>query len=155
MDGEAALETLRSFSQPALEPRTLRAIEECMVVLPVGEDTSPLYKVFSESGREYLVNLREERCECLDYRKRGVVCKHQCRARLKHDQRRRDETQAAIAESVATIDDRIADLEATITDLQRTRRQFQSLVDRLDELGPDPVPAERTGASAVAAPGDD
>lgn len=70
-----------------------------MVVLPVGEDTSPLYTVFSESGREYLVNLRAERCECPDYRKRGVVCKHQRRARLTQDQRRRDETQAAIAES--------------------------------------------------------
>lgn len=59
-----------------LEPRTERALTEYMTVLSLGGD---IYSVTTQSGAEYRVDTREERCTCPDYKHRNVCCKHQRR----------------------------------------------------------------------------
>lgn len=59
-----------------LEPRTERALTECMTVLSLGGD---IYSVTTESGSEYRVDTREGRCTCPDHKHRDVRCKHQRR----------------------------------------------------------------------------
>ena len=62
-----------------VEPRTRRAVTEYHSVLPdLGEvrDAPGLYKVVSQSGSTYTVDLFEERCTCPDHEKRAVKCKH-------------------------------------------------------------------------------
>lgn len=46
-----------------LDPRDVRALCECMTVLPLGGD---LFSVTTESGKEYHIDAREERCTCPD-----------------------------------------------------------------------------------------
>ena len=68
-----------------LEPRTRRALTQFMAVLSdVGRarDADDLYVVVSESGSEYMVDLREGTCECPDSRHRDNECKHVRRARI-------------------------------------------------------------------------
>ncbi len=63
----------------SIEPRSERALTECMTVLDdagraAGADD--LFVVVSQSGREYLVDARERTCECPDHQQRAVECKH-------------------------------------------------------------------------------
>jgi len=59
-----------------LEPRTERALTECMTVLSLGGN---IYSVTTQSGSEYRVDTDEVRCTCPDHKHRGVRCKHQRR----------------------------------------------------------------------------
>lgn len=59
-----------------LEPRDVRALTECMTVLPEGGD---IYTVVGENGDTYSVDARAGRCTCPDYEYRHVRCKHQAR----------------------------------------------------------------------------
>jgi len=56
-----------------VEPRTERALTECMTVLALGGD---VYSVTTQSGSEYWVDLQEERCTCPDHKHRNIQCKH-------------------------------------------------------------------------------
>lgn len=56
-----------------LEPRTRRALTECMTVLPDGGD---IYTVVGQNGSTYRVDGREGRCTCPDHKNRSVRCKH-------------------------------------------------------------------------------
>jgi hypothetical protein len=57
-----------------VEPRTRRALSECMTVLPEGGD---IYTVVGENQNgEYRVDAREERCTCPDHEYRDARCKH-------------------------------------------------------------------------------
>jgi hypothetical protein len=57
----------------AVDPRTRRALSESMTVLPMGGE---VYSVTTESGSEYRVDAREERCTCPDHEHRDARCKH-------------------------------------------------------------------------------
>lgn len=59
-----------------IDPRTERALTECMSVLPEGGD---VFTVVGENGGTYRVDGREGRCTCPDHKHRGVQCKHQRR----------------------------------------------------------------------------
>jgi len=61
-----------------LEPRTERALTECMTVLPEGGD---IHTVVGENGTTYVVDSRVGRCTCPDaeYREPSGGCKHQRR----------------------------------------------------------------------------
>jgi hypothetical protein len=64
-----------------LDDRDARALTEYLTVLSdIGraKDAEDLYLVVSQSGREYLVDAREEACECADARHRNPEngCKH-------------------------------------------------------------------------------
>jgi len=59
--------------------RAVRALTECMTVLPESAD---LFTVVTESGGTYTVDVRAGVCECPDSTHRGVECKHQLRSRV-------------------------------------------------------------------------
>jgi len=62
-----------------LDERAVRALTASMSVLEdVGRarDAVDLYLVVSDSGRSYLVDRRERRCECDDHFYQGVECAH-------------------------------------------------------------------------------
>ena len=68
-----------------LGDRERRALEQYLTVLeddPRVRDADDMYLVVSESGSEYLVDVRERTCECDDATYRGVTCKHQHRVRF-------------------------------------------------------------------------
>jgi hypothetical protein len=69
--------------QDSIATRTERALEQYLTVLPdIGRarGAADLYLVVSQSGSEYLVDLRDGVCECPDHEHRGVRCKHLRRA---------------------------------------------------------------------------
>jgi len=55
------------------DERTVRAWTEEMAVTPMG---GGCYRVDSESGRTYTVDVPGRRCTCADHRYRGAQCKH-------------------------------------------------------------------------------
>lgn len=65
-----------------LDKRDVRALTQCMTVIPEGGD---LFSVTSESGRSYTVDLREGRCTCPDSKHNlptddgRETCKHHAR----------------------------------------------------------------------------
>lgn len=62
-----------------LDRRDVLALTQYLTVLdnlPPVDDYEDRYVVVSESGAEYLVDLREGTCTCPDYRYRGGRCKH-------------------------------------------------------------------------------
>lgn len=62
-----------------IEPRDASALTEYLTVLPEhgpAKDTDGLFMVVSESGSEYLVDARDDVCECPDYQYREAHCKH-------------------------------------------------------------------------------
>jgi hypothetical protein len=65
-----------------LEQRDVRALTECMTVLPEGGN---IYTVVGENGRTYRVDAREDRCTCRDYEYNlptgdgRETCKHRAR----------------------------------------------------------------------------
>ncbi|NHN43557.1 SWIM zinc finger family protein [Halorubellus sp. JP-L1] len=60
-------------SERDLDQRSLRARTEAMDVMGIG---SGQYRVHSESGNDYLVDVNDRRCTCPDHAIRGVRCKH-------------------------------------------------------------------------------
>lgn len=62
-----------------LAARDKRAIEEEMTVMQhIGDarGDDDLFLVVSQSGREYLVDVRAGTCTCPDHQERGAHCKH-------------------------------------------------------------------------------
>lgn len=65
-----------------LDDRSRRALEQYLTVLPNydrSKAADSLFMVVSQSGSEYLVDLKLGACECPDAEYRGVTCKHQRR----------------------------------------------------------------------------
>jgi len=69
----AALQSAVTADETELDERAHRALTEKMTVLADGAD---LYRVTTESGREYVVDVRDGRCTCPDHEHRHVRCKH-------------------------------------------------------------------------------
>lgn len=66
-------------SEAQIDERDVRALQQYLTVLDdVGRarGADDLYLVTSESGSEYLVDAREQTCECPDHEYRNVRCKH-------------------------------------------------------------------------------
>jgi hypothetical protein len=82
-DARAALETAATTETDAdaqsideLEQRDVRALTECMTVLPDGAGTD-LYTVIGQhENGEYRVDARTDRCTCPDHEYRDARCKH-------------------------------------------------------------------------------
>jgi predicted nucleic acid-binding Zn finger protein len=73
----------KEVSDVEIEPRTRRALEEYMTVVP--EDGTGLCTVYTESGSEYVVDAEDGACTCPDVRHNlghDEACKHQRRARF-------------------------------------------------------------------------
>lgn len=56
-----------------LPSRTVRALTECMSVLPEGGD---VYTVVGQHGHTYSVDARDGKCTCPDHMHRRTSCKH-------------------------------------------------------------------------------
>jgi len=99
-----------SSVQPEVEPRTLRAATEHMTVI---EKARSLFSVTTESGSEYMVDLRELACMCPDFQHRESVkeCKHIRRVRIEVGQVDIDTLEAQLAETAT-------DLEASADELE-------------------------------------
>ncbi|MFC7059788.1 SWIM zinc finger family protein [Halovenus salina] len=67
------MSTNETHGNESIEPRTERALTECMTVLPDGGD---IYTVVGENGGTYQVDARAERCTCPDHEHRESYCKH-------------------------------------------------------------------------------
>ena len=107
----AALQTAVTHERIDFTERDARALTECMTVLDdVGRarGADHLYLVVSESGSEYLVDLRAHTCECPDAEHRDVLCKHGRRAAFATGRREipawvnRDAVDAKLADQVDT-----------------------------------------------------
>ena len=67
------MSTNESDGNERIDPRTERALTECMSVLPEGGD---VFTVAGENGGTYRVDGREGRCTCPDHKHRDVRCEH-------------------------------------------------------------------------------
>jgi hypothetical protein len=75
--------TDKEVSDVEIEPRTRRALEEYVTVLP--EEDTGLCRVYTESGEEYVVDAVDGACTCPDVRHNlghDELCKHQRRCRF-------------------------------------------------------------------------
>lgn len=68
----------------SVKPRLYRALTEYHTVINEGGD---IYSVTSQSGREYMIDAREERCTCPDHQYRKKMCKHILRVALVRGER--------------------------------------------------------------------
>lgn len=77
------MSTQTSGTEERIDQRTRRACEQSMTVIPHG-GRSGMFDVYSESGNEYVVDLRDGVCECGDFihREPQGGCKHQRRVRI-------------------------------------------------------------------------
>ena len=69
----------RATDDRCIDERDERALQQFLTVLPEtgrARGADGLFLVVSESGGEYLVDAREQRCECPDHEHRRVRCKH-------------------------------------------------------------------------------
>lgn len=117
-----------------LSVRSFRAISEYMSVIPEAPD---LYTVVSESGREYVVDLRDEpACTCPDFAYRSGVdeCKHILRSRLETGRANVDRIKGALALAAVDADEEAEKRERESTELRTRARRIRHAVDRLDEL---------------------
>jgi len=86
-NSDTELQTPGSVADADLDPRDVRALTQYLTVLdddPRVSGADDLFLVVSESGEEYLVDVRENSCECTDYRFRQAElgergCKHRRR----------------------------------------------------------------------------
>jgi len=67
------MSTNETHGNESIDPRTERALTECMSVLPEGGE---IYTVVGQNGRTYTVDGREKRCTCPDHKHRRATCKH-------------------------------------------------------------------------------
>jgi len=70
-----------------IEPRTERALTECMTVLdtngtPITDAETHTVSVVSSSGSTYTVNAVQEVCTCPDHQQNHRICKHIRRSRF-------------------------------------------------------------------------
>lgn len=123
--------------ETAVEPRTLRAINQTFSVLPeIGraKGADDLYLVVSESGKEYLVDARNGSCECPDAMHRDVRCKHQRRVDLQAGSLDVGELKNQLTETADSLESNAADLEAQAQELTDTADELRDALNRLEEV---------------------
>lgn len=125
-----------SSVQPNVEPRTLRAATEHMTVI---EEARSLFSVTTQSGSEYMVDLREPACTCPDFEHRSEQlgeqgCKHIRRVRLEVGQVDTNALENRLAETADDLETSAEELEAKAQDLTETASELRDALDRLEEV---------------------
>ena len=118
----------------AASSRSLRAVSEYMSVIQEAPD---LYTVVSESGREYVVDLRDDPvCTCHDFQYRHEVdqCKHILRARLETGRADVDRIKGRLGLAAMDAEDEAAELERASRAVRSDARRIRRAVARLEEL---------------------
>lgn len=119
--------------QPDVEPRTIRAATEHMTVI---EEADALFEVTTQSGRAYMVDLREPACECPDFNYRDEVseCKHIRRVRMEVGQVNFDALEESLSEQANEIRQDAEELKHAANELGETATELEGAVDRLREV---------------------
>ena len=104
-----------------IDKRDRRALSEQLTVIEYGPD---IYRVYSETGREYLVDVRTPSCTCPDFMYREADCKHIRRARIEAGQRDLDSLEEEIREAIAKLDEHVANLAAQRAELVSLQRDL-------------------------------
>ena len=118
----------------AISSRSLRAVSEYMSVV---RDAPDLYTVVSESGREYVVDLRDEpACTCHDFQYRPEIdeCKHILRARLETGRADVDQVKGRLALAAIDAEEEAEKLERASEEVRSDARRIRRAVERLEEL---------------------
>ena len=108
-----------------IDKRDRRALSEHLTVVEHGPD---IYRVYSEEGVEYLVDIRTPSCTCPDFMYREADCKHIRRARIEAGSRDLDALGAEVQSALDALDDQIANLaaqRAELVSLQRDLDRFR------------------------------
>ena len=108
-----------------IDKRDRRALSEHLTVVEHGPD---IYRVYSEEGIEYLVDIRTPSCTCPDFMYREADCKHIRRARIEAGSRDLDALGAEVQSALDALDDQIANLaaqRAELVSLQRDLDRFR------------------------------
>jgi hypothetical protein len=123
--------------ETAVEPRTLRAINQTFSVLPeIGraKGADDLYLVVSESGKEYLVDARDWSCECKDAIHRDVRCKHQRRVALQTGALDVGELEGQLSMTADELESKAVELEQQAKKLADTADELRKAQERLDAV---------------------
>jgi predicted nucleic acid-binding Zn finger protein len=105
-------------AENGIDDRDRRALLEALLVEPLAPG---MYAVYSEDGREYVVDTDGGACTCPDFRYREVECKHLRRARLEAGDADTTTLAERIDDDLVAIDERMADLAARRAGLRRLR----------------------------------
>ena len=119
--------------QPDIDARTLRAAREHMTVI---EEADALFEVTSQSGRAYMVDLREPVCECPDFTYRDEVkeCKHIRRVRIEVGQVDVDALEESLSEQADDIQRDAEELKQAAEELGETATELEDAISRLREV---------------------
>lgn len=119
--------------QPDLDGRTLRAASEHMTVI---EEADALFEVTSQSGRAYMVDLREPVCECPDfvYRDGETECKHIRRVRIEFGQVDIDALEESITAMAAQFQRQADRLAQVAEELDESAAELEAAIGRLREV---------------------
>jgi len=119
--------------QPDVEPRTVRAVTEHMTVI---EEAPAMFSVTTQSGSEYMVDLREGVCSCPDYRNREPEggCKHLRRTRLSVNQIDVEELDSELERTTSELLRSAAQLESKAEDIYEQASELEDARDRLIEV---------------------
>lgn len=122
-----------SLKRPDIDARTLRAAKEHMTVIEEGD---ALFEVTSQSGRAYMVDLREPACECPDFTYRDGVkeCKHIRRVGIETGQIDVDALENSFIERANQIRKKAEELQRAVVDLEEAVAELEGAVDRLREV---------------------
>jgi predicted nucleic acid-binding Zn finger protein len=107
-----------------IDRRDRRALAEELIVLDHGPD---VYRVYSETGKEYLVDTRLPSCTCPDFQYRDTDCKHIRRARIETGERSLDAVETEIQDALDELDAHITNLAAQRAELVGLRRDLDRL----------------------------
>lgn len=124
-------EWCRRGDDVTIDERTLRALLEYMTVI---EDSDDAYRVVSESGSEYRVDLTERTCSCPDHQHRGVACKHLRRVEFMTGDVPYTAVRARLRSGTEQRQSEIERLEQAIHDLETTIHAYERALERLDTL---------------------
>lgn len=107
-----------------IDKRDRRALSEQLLVF---EDAPDIYRVYSEAGKEYMVDTRRPACTCPDFQYHEATCKHIRRARIEAGEYDLTTLDGQIQETIDTLDDQLDNLaaqRAELISLQRALDQF-------------------------------
>lgn len=107
-----------------IDKRNRRALSEQLVVF---EDAPDIYKVYSETGEEYMVETRAPACTCPDFQYHEADCKHIRRARIEAGDRDLAGLDSEIQTAINAPDGHLANLTAQRAELLELQRDLDQL----------------------------
>lgn len=129
--------TNNATDEPQIEARDVRAITEDIQIHPHRDDGK--HRVYGSGGDEYIVDLGDETCTCMDYQKRNPEggCKHMRKAQFATGERDIREVIGKLNAGMAAIRQQIADLRRQQIALEETADRYRDVIETAAELTDD------------------